>query len=102
MRQVVEVMVAGKEMQAVFDHECGNPDIVGGNRRTLLTQLAKELSVVSRCGLASVENGCPGPIEKTPQNVFVFAGVCAALETGVQFGQGDEGQYDLLGELDAI
>ena len=81
MGQVVEVMVAGKEMQTVFNHERGNPDIVGGNGRTLLTQLAKELGIVSRCGLASVENRCPGPIEKTPQNAFVFAGVRAALGT---------------------
>lgn len=64
MRQVGKVLVSGKELQAVFNYERGNPDIVGGNGRTLLTQLAKELGIVPRCGLAGIESGHPRPIEK--------------------------------------
>lgn len=102
MRQVLKVLVSGKELQAVFNHERGKPDIVGGNGRTLLTQLIKELGIVPRCGLAGIENRHPGPIEKAQQDAFIFVCLGAALETGVQFGQGDKGQEDLLGELDEV
>ena len=102
MRQVFKVLVSRKELQAVFNHERGNPDIVSGNGRTLLTQLIEQLGIVPRCSLAGIENRHPGPIEKAHQDAFIFVCLGAALETGVQFGQGDKRQEDLLGELDAV
>ena len=91
MWQVLKVLVSGKELQAVFNHERGNPDIVGGNGRTLLTQLIEELGIVPRCGLASIENRYSGPTEKAQQDAFIFVCLGATLETGVQFGQSNKG-----------
>jgi|SaaInlStandDraft_7_1057024.scaffolds.fasta_scaffold287798_1 hypothetical protein len=96
---MIEVVISGKQRQIVLHYKCRYPDIIGGNRGSLATQLEEELSVLVRCHLGGIENGYTLPIEKSTQDTFILPRFGSAQKSSAQFRQDDKGQKNLFGSL---
>ena len=96
---MIEVVISGKQRQIVLHYKCRYPDIIGGNRGSLATQLEEELSVLVHCHLGGIENGYSLPIEKSTQDTFILPRFGSAQKSSAQFRQNDEGQKNLFGRL---
>jgi|GEM_PF-2637488 hypothetical protein len=96
---MIEVLISGKQSQVVFHCKCRYPDIIGGNRRSLATQLEEELRVLVRCRLGGIEGSYTLPIEKAIQNTFIFTSFASAQKPSAQFRQDNERQENLSSSL---
>jgi hypothetical protein len=79
---MVEVPVAGTQDEVVLQHQSGDPQIIGRDRRPLPAQLAKDRSVVMRRLVVREQDGHPRLPEEAAQHALVFGSTRADGETG--------------------
>jgi len=96
---MIEVVVPGKQSQIMLHYKCCYPDIIGGNRGPLTTQLKEELCILVRRHLSGIEDGYALPVEKEIQSAFILASSGPAQEPSAQFCQDDKGKKDLFCRL---
>lgn len=80
--------------------EGGDPEIVGGNGRALVSQLGEESGVMMRGLLVSIEHADQWGVEKFGEEAFILRGPGATGKSSPQFGQHYEWDDDLAGVPD--
>jgi len=91
--------VAGEQDERMLEDERGNPHIVGGDRSTLLPQLAVHSAIVMRGLFVGIKNSDAGFQEETAQSGLVARSLRADGKSRSQFSHDDERKPDFLGEF---
>ena len=84
LRECVEVAVAVVEHERMLKHEGRNPDVVGRDRCTLLTQLPVHVRIMMRCLLVGIKDINPRLEKKPAQNRLVARSLATDGEPGAQ------------------
>src|SRR5690606_16818682 len=104
-RNVVEVRVSTEQNQIMLDGESRNPQIVGGNRATLLPQCRMDIGVEVRGLFVRSDDASAGHIQETREQRFIVGTASSIRETSAQLRQDDERHADLLrraNDLDCV
>jgi hypothetical protein len=97
---VIKVAVAGAEQEVVLEDEGGDPQVVGGNGRSLAPELAEDRGVVMGRLFVGENDANAGLHQETPQRAFVLGAAFAEREASAQLRQYDEREEDGVGSLD--
>jgi hypothetical protein len=84
---VVEMLVACQKRKLVLDDQRGDPEIVGGNRRSLTAQLGEQSRVMMGGLFVRQQQAHPGGIQEPGEQPLILPRSCARLKTGPELSQ---------------
>lgn len=99
---MIEVPVAGVKRQIVLEDQGGQPQVIRGDRRALLSQLAVQRRIVMRCLIIGKKHHDALFHEKATEDAFVLDLSTPVSETGSKFREHHERQYDDVGTFQEI
>lgn len=92
--ETVEVLVSAEQDEVVLQDDRGNPQVIGGNRSSGLSQFGEEIGIDVYRRLVGKQNGHPIGSEESAEDVLVFPRLAAAAKAGAKLGEYDKRQAD--------
>ena len=100
MGNQAEVLVAREEGRRVAQGQCGDPEIIRGNRRTLRPQLSEHRGILGDCRFVRPERRNPGLSQEVVKSPLVFDLAGSQGKAGPKFREHHEGHEKFSGRLD--
>ena len=94
------MVVACEEGRRVAQGQCGDPEVIRGNRRTLRPQLSEHRGVLSDCRFVRPQGRHPRLSEEAAESPLVFDRPGSQCKAGPKFREHYEGHKEFSGRLD--